>query len=308
MIIYTDDQKYASKILPDIKSWELINYKNISSDISFIKKIFHHQELYFSEIRYSAFWQYLFISKYSEQSQFDLLYHLSKINPELPDGILCIADSGTKFHGYRNRHWKAQPGNLHLSIFKKPNKPVKDFHIGFTILAAISVVQTLDNITGLEGKAGIKWVNDIIVDDAKISGVITQTQSQQDAVTAVVLGVGLNIEKAPNISPDNFVNKTTCLFDKSEKNKINFSNIFFDLIKNTEINYQKLLTGNYQSLLNFYRNKSVIINRQVEIFSDSRNGENSLIASGKITKIGDELELYIEGIENPIRQGRLKLL
>jgi len=308
MIIYTDDKQYAAKIFPDIESWELFEQGKISINNSFVCKILPSKHIYFSEVKLSNFWQYLFITKHSHLSQFDLLNSLCRENIDLPDGILCLADSGSKFHGYRDRKWSAQSGNLHLSILKQPNQPVKKFHIGFTILAAISVVQTLDYIFENKNTASIKWVNDILIDKAKISGVITQTQSQKDIVTAVTLGIGLNIENAPSISNDSFVGKATCLYDHVTSDKISFSEIFSNLIEKIESNYQLLLAGEYQKLLEMYRKYSIILNRKVEIYSDTRNGESSLIASGKVIKIGDELELYIETIPDPIRQGRLKLI
>ena len=309
MIIFAEDKKYALKVLPAIKSWKSVNIEKFNtSDNSFIHKIFKKKLLYFTETDFIPDWQYLFITKHSDQSQFDLLYNLSKNNPKLPDGILCLADSGSKFHGYRSREWNAHSGNLHLSIFKKPNKPVLNFNVGFTILAAVSVIQTLDKIPGMKNKAGIKWVNDILIDNAKISGVITQTISQQDIVTAVVFGIGLNIEKAPTIESNTFVHKSTCLYDHIKKDDIGISEIFRTLIDNLSKNYKMLLDGDYQILLNFYKKRSLILNREVAIYTDPIEGEDSLIIKGKVNKIGNDLELYIDGNDNPVRQGRIVLL
>jgi biotin-[acetyl-CoA-carboxylase] ligase BirA-like protein len=310
MIVYADDISYAKKIFPNFKSWKNNTLNSIvASDIPIVKNLLNTKSFYNTEITFNSNWHYSFLTKNTQQSQFDLLYELSKNNVNFPDGILCLADSGTNFHGYRNREWKTQSGNLHLSVLKKPGKTISNFHVGFTILAAISVIQTLDMIPEMQTKAGIKWVNDILIDNSKISGVITQTQSQKDIVTAVVLGIGLNIEKAPKIKTDAFVQKSTCIYEYITKNnEYGISEIFKILMDKLSENYNKLLRGEYKNLLEFYKKRSIILGRQVEIYADSVQGDNTLIVKGKVEDIGNDLELYISGYNNPIRNGRLVLL
>lgn len=309
MFIYTDDLKFAAKVLPSTKSWQKIDIsKDQNSDLSFIFTFYETTELFSTEIKKLNTWQYLLLTKYSKQSQFDLLYNLNKTNLKLPDKILCLAESGSNFHGYRNREWKANSGNLHLSIYLKPNKSVPNFNVGFTILAAISVIETIDSIPQLKNKSNIKWVNDILIDNSKIGGVITQTQSQNDIVTALVMGIGLNISYAPIISKNKFITTTTSIEKHIDKSQLDFSEIFLNLIHNLFKNYTKLLHGDYQQLLYFYIKKSIILNKHVQIYSDPLLESDTLIAKGKVLKIGYNLELYLEGLEHPIRSGRLVIL
>lgn len=308
MIIYADNREYAKKVSRESQSWKIVDDENLNIDASLLHMVIPSNKIYYSNYNISNTWKYLFITKHSDQSQYDLLYNLCKSEPELPDGLICIADSGFGFHGYRNRQWHALSGNLHLSIFKKPNQPVKNFHVGFTILAAVSVIQTLNSIKGLNNRTGIKWVNDILIENAKVSGVITQTQTQQNIVTAVILGIGLNIENAPDVQNDNIVAKSTCLLNHLERSEINFSDIFQTLLHKIDINYSLLLDGKYSELLQIYKENSIIFGKYVEIYSDTQDGSNLIIASGKVINIGNNLELFIEGFNEPITQGRLKII
>ena len=308
MKIYADNINYAKRVVPGINTWGKIKANELDSEQSFIHQILTKENLIFTELAADNFWNYLLISKYSSNSQFDTLYESCGGKAGIPDGIICIADSGAKFHGYRNRAWKTESGNLHISIFKKPNQGIKNFHIGFTILSAVSLIQTLNSVDKLNKKASIKWVNDILIENKKIGGVITQTHSQQKLVTGVVLGIGLNVINAPIIESDSFVGKSTCLLNYINKNEINFSNIVFDLLKNLEINYQILLQNNYSELFTIYKKNSIVPGKQVEIYSDTREGENSIIASGVVTGINENLELFLDNKNTPVRYGRLKII
>ena len=73
------------------------------------------------------------------------------------------------------------------------------------------------------------------------------------------------------------------------------------------INIEKIITGNYYELLEIYRTRSIVIGRNVKIMSDPIDGSSELIAEGKVKAIGDNLELFLEGVDEPITKGRLIL-
>ncbi len=307
MIVYTDDINFAAKFLPEKITWEEESKSSFGNSIRSLSQIlFNKINLYSANLKSEIYWQYLFIVKHALKSQFDILSDFNKYENHLTDSILCLAGSGDNFHGYRNRAWAALPGNLHLSVFRSPNMPVEFFHVGFTILSVVSVIQTIDSIPELKNKAGIKWVNDIFIKDSKVSGVIAQTQSIGNIVSGIVLGIGLNIETTPSIKFTDFVPKTTCLYEyTTNKEKSNLHFIFNKLIYFLYKNYQILLNGGYRKLLDFYRERSLIIGKKVIIYSDPVDGENVKIAEGKVLSIGDNLELYLEKIKEPVNKGRL---
>jgi len=308
MIIYADDKNYAKQIFPGLDFQILDDKHNISLDNKIFRKILPSATIFQSELKENSDWKFVFISKNSQQSQFDLLFNVSKSTNDLPDGILCLADSGSKFHGYRSREWEAKSGNLHLSIYLSPQKQIENFYIGLMILSTVSIIQTLDMIPYFKGKPWIKWVNDIFVNNAKLGGVITQTQTMGSKVTGVFLGIGLNIISSPDIQSNSFINKTTCIseyVDNMENYNINF--IFNNLISFIHQNYNELMSNGYEKLLQFYKERTRLIGKNIEIFSDPIEGKSELIAHGKLLDIGKNLELYIENFEKPITQGRLVL-
>jgi biotin-(acetyl-CoA carboxylase) ligase len=86
-------------------------------------------------------------------------------------------------------------------------------------------------------------------------------------------------------------------------------------------NYDLLLRRGAGELLEEYRRRSVILGRQVRVLRDDAaaagiGGGNSgrgdvaaedVLAAGRVTGIGDGLELYLDGTASPVMRGRLLL-
>lgn len=308
MHVYTDNIEFAEKNLVEKPSWKDTALSTLDEKIRILAgRLFPDTISLKSASVENDAWNYLFIIKHAAQSQFDILIELGREQQDLPGGILCLAESGKKFHGFRNRPWVSLKGNIHLAAFLSPGQRVPFFHVGFTILSAVSVVQTMDNLKGLQGRASIKWVNDILIGNSKVSGVIAHTLTQGEAVTGAVLGIGVNVETTPTVKRDSFVPEVISLREVLPNPALCNQQILFNrLIDIIEQNYRKLLNGRYHSLLDFYRKRSLIIGKNVVIFADPVKGEaNEEIIRGEVEAIGENLELYLKGIPAPVTQGRL---
>lgn len=319
MTIYTDDIDFAAIYFPEISNWQKIQKDSIGSEVTKLyERIFGDRQAF----RYAAtgdvsesekialheLWNYIFIVRQASRSHYDILAELCRGNEPLPHGILCLAGSSDKLHGFKNRTWAGLEGNLHLVAYFSPDISVKNYGPGFMVLATVSSVQAIDDIADLAGRSQIKWVNDIIIEQAKICGVLAYSQAEGDIVTGAVLGIGLNTEVAPEIKPTPFVPQAACLRDFSKDNQhCHQGFVFRRLQEHIARNFLTLCRGKYEMLLSIYRERSAIIGRKVEIWPDFPNFEPRDIESGTVRFIGENLELYLEGADKPIARGRLVL-
>lgn len=310
MQVYTDNIEFAEKNLPEKPYWKDAALPALDDKIRLLAgRLFPGPGLLKNAFVKNDAWSRLFIVKYTSQSQFDILIELGREQLDLPGGILCLAESGEKFHGFRRRPWVSLKGNIHLAAFLSPGQKVPFFHVGFTILSAVSVVQTIDTLKGLQGRASIKWVNDILIENSKVSGIIARTLTQGDAVTGAVLGIGVNVEATPKVKRDPFVPGVISLRDVLPDPALcNQRLVFNRLIAIIEQNYWKLLNGRYHELLDFYCKRSLIIGKNVAIYSDPAEREaDEAIIRGEVEAIGENLELYLKGTSTPVTRGRLVL-
>jgi biotin-(acetyl-CoA carboxylase) ligase len=260
-------------------------------------------------------WNYAVFVEHAGRSQFDVLVRALREGCAIPDGLVCLAGSGEGFHGQRGRAWAAIQGNLHLSVFLSPTAfrtdvpaacHLNDIATGLTVLPAVSLVQTLDSMPGLRHRAGIRWVNDIVIDGSKLAGYLVHTQSSAGTVTGAVIGVGLNMEAVPSVAPTAFVPSVTALRDHlADVRFCSRSDLLRRFLHMLGVNYEKLLAGRAGELLEIYRRRSVVVGRYVEVYPDLEGEVLRHSAAGTVAAIGDRLELIFAEGGRPVSAGRL---
>lgn len=309
MVVYTDSTTLARQLLSGNPIWRPAVAEANDSAISILRgRLFRDRAVFEAHVDIFGAWQHLMLVDQAPASQYDAVVSLCQQDVPLPDGLLCLAGSGREFHGQRNRGWAALPGNIHLTAHLTPNQKVSRVGVGFTVLAAVSVIHAIDTVEGLQNRAKIKWVNDILIDGGKVAGFLTHTLSLEGVVTAAVVGIGLNVETTPDIVPDRYISRAAALRDfVPDPRTCNLRAVLKGLIDALGRNYHVLIGGGFSTLLDTYRKHSMIVGREVEIFTDPASGDREERIAGRVTGIGDNLELFLAGRERPVTRGRLRL-
>lgn len=118
-----------------------------------------------------------------------------------PHKTLVIASKQTKGRGRRGREWVSPLGNLYLSLILRPRCQVKECG-AFSFLLALAMGRSLQVLVPFEG-IFFKWPNDLMIREAKIGGVLIETESIVSRATPdhwvnwAVGGMGLNLLEAP---------------------------------------------------------------------------------------------------------------
>lgn len=111
-----------------------------------------------------------------------------------PPGQACVVvtDNQTMGRGRHGRTWQSPPGSgLCISVAytfaaQPANLPALTLAIG---LGAIDALEDM-GVPGVQ----LKWPNDLIADDGKLGGILTESQSQASGAISVVTGIGLNVD------------------------------------------------------------------------------------------------------------------
>jgi len=112
-------------------------------------------------------------------------------NPAQGRSEILLAEFQTAGRGRRGRSWLAPPGGavcLSLS-WTFPDMPRDAGALGLAI--GVCVLRTLESL-GIED-ARLKWPNDVLVQDKKLSGVLIELRAESDGPACVVIGIGLNV-------------------------------------------------------------------------------------------------------------------
>jgi BirA family biotin operon repressor/biotin-[acetyl-CoA-carboxylase] ligase len=127
-------------------------------------------------------------------------FALTWANQGAPDMALVVADEQTAGRGRAGRRWFTPPGSaLALSLVMRPGSR-ENFHIiqRLSPLGALAVVDAIAAISAQETK--IKWPNDVLIKGQKVAGILGEAHWIGESLTALILGIGINI--APAAIPD----------------------------------------------------------------------------------------------------------
>jgi BirA family biotin operon repressor/biotin-[acetyl-CoA-carboxylase] ligase len=108
---------------------------------------------------------------------------------------LVAAGHQTGGRGRLGRSWEDEPGRaLLVSVVLRPDLPPDRGGL-ITLLAGWAVATACRD---LGHDVGCKWPNDLLRDDRKVGGILAESEIEGGRFSYVVLGVGVNLRKAPS--------------------------------------------------------------------------------------------------------------
>ena len=112
-------------------------------------------------------------------------------------GSVILAEIQKEGRGRLSRSWSSPPGGIWMSLVLKPDIPLSRVY-RINMAASVSICRAISRL-GLE--AGIKWPNDILIQEKKVSGILTELGAQMDRLDYVVVGMGLNANNDTSAFP-----------------------------------------------------------------------------------------------------------
>jgi len=124
-------------------------------------------------------------------------------------GTAVIADEQIEGKGRMNRDWQsAKDQGLWLSLILRPEiQPQQAPQL--TLLTATVLADVLSLYT--ETAPMIKWPNDILLNEKKCAGILTEMQAEQDQIKYIIIGIGLNVNQEEKELTATIQNKATSL-------------------------------------------------------------------------------------------------
>lgn len=266
-------------------------------------------------------WDDVLVAREAPRSQFDALAEWQESGRAVPDRLLCQAGLGHGFHGQRGRVWETMEGNLHVTARVPLDLEVNAVGHTLTAVPALAVIDALEQGAGVRD-ARLKWVNDVVIGDAKIAGVIVRTHLFEDRFLSAVFGVGVNVSTSPGgpghddratggERPHQWepVTRSTSVADLGpgaihSAGAPVLSALGRALLARTE----QLRERGAASIVSDYRDLCMVVGRVGVVCDDPVGTERPReLARGRIVGLGDQLELFFEGMTEPVTRGRLVL-
>lgn len=184
----------------------------------------------------------------------DVVWRLGEQNAA--EGACVFAEHQKKGRGRLGRSWSAPKGKSVLfSVLLRPALPPSEVS-KITLVAAVSVAKTVARFCGKT--PGIKWPNDILFENRKLCGILTEMSAELDRVKFVVLGVGVNANALRRelpveaVSLKEIAGKAVSRVDFARK-----------LLKQLDEDYAALKAGSFDELARTWEEFSVTSGRRV---------------------------------------------
>ncbi|MEP7286319.1 MAG: biotin--[acetyl-CoA-carboxylase] ligase [Chloroflexota bacterium] len=108
-----------------------------------------------------------------------------------PSGSVVLTEAQNTGRGRFGRIWSAPLGTaLLMSMILRP-RVTPDRLPRLTMVGAVAVAEILEPLA--PGKVSLKWPNDVMLTNRKVAGVLPEAIWQGNTLSAVILGIGLNV-------------------------------------------------------------------------------------------------------------------
>ncbi|WP_283679110.1 biotin--[acetyl-CoA-carboxylase] ligase [Lentilactobacillus sp. Marseille-Q4993] len=206
---------------------------------------------------------------------------------------VIIAESQTAGRGKRARpFFSPRDSGIYLTILL-PDNPVELSKIGLvTTGTAVAVVKALKQFFP-NTQFQTKWVNDILVDNHKVGGILTESTIKQGVPNNVIVGIGLNM--TPNSFPLELRSKAGWIADDSNFNR---ESIISAIVNQ----FWLMIRGDLNQYLLEYEKINQTVGERVEVTL----GNDKII--GQATKIAADASLIITddfGVQHHINSGEV---
>ena len=220
-------------------------------------------------------------------------------NQEIDDFTIVYTQNQFKGRGRTNKQWISEPNkNIAFSLFKRFKKTDLEHIFLLNIIISISILEMLKKYRVNDVR--IKWPNDIIAKNKKISGVLIENKIKKNNSINSVIGIGINVNQQN--FPD-FLSATSIINEIGSVSEIDsLANELAVVIKS---NF-KFLKSNSNLYLDQYNNK--LYNKNQTVRFKNNIGK---IKVGKIVKVDISGNLVIMNEKGKIecfRENEIKFL
>ena len=222
------------------------------------------------------------------------------------EGYVAVAGAQTSGRGRRGRSFYSPAGSgIYMSILLRPEDFSEKQVLQLTTMAAVAVSAAVEKVSGKT--AGIKWVNDILIEGKKVCGILTEaiTDFETGQIEYLITGIGINTSEksfpedlkdiAGSVSAEGLSGHEKALLAAAVVERF--------------LRYTKDLSG----FMDSYRSRSMIIGKEITVYTGTYRKDPTQELGGRPARalgIGDDgaLEvMYTDGSRERLRSGEVSI-
>ena len=165
-----------------------------------------------------------------------------------PEGSVFFAEQQTAGRGRGGNSWESAPSDgVYCSIILRPQLSPADALL-LSLIAGIAVAEAVEQTTGLH--PDLRWPNDVLLEERKFCGILTEMNAEATRVRYVVVGIGINVNQSSFPAELEPIATSLRLASGHEWSRVQ---VAAALLKSLDIWYRKLSDGSADSRADIFR-------------------------------------------------------
>ncbi|MBS6445686.1 MAG: biotin--[acetyl-CoA-carboxylase] ligase [Ruminococcus sp.] len=219
---------------------------------------------------------------------------------DAPEYTLVVADTQTHGKGRMGRVFSSPSGTgIYMSFILRPKTSLETAQL-ITSCVAVAISKAIDTLCNCSSK--IKWVNDIFLNDKKISGTLTEgaINFENGSFEYAIVGIGINVRSVKNIFDGELSSIATSIEDETGL-KISRSRLIAEVFNNV---YLQLQSIDEKSFIKEYKKRSLIVGKDVIV---SENGQEVFAKAIGIDKTAGLIVQFEDGSTKVLNSGEARI-
>lgn len=220
---------------------------------------------------------------------------------EEPEGTVLLSEEQSSGRGRLGRSWSSPKYTaISMSIILRPD--ISPIHVAkVTQVGAAAVALACDEM-GID--AYIKWPNDIILNNRKVCGILTEMSAELNKINYVVMGIGINVNIEGNDFPDE-IKPIATSFKNEYNKKFSRQELSGRILNHFEKLYNSFCEdGNAADALKVCRENSIVLGREINII---QNSKATKVKALDIDSEGELIVEYADGKMNKVISGEVSI-
>lgn len=209
------------------------------------------------------------------------------------NGSVVISEKQTDAKGRSGKTWESPLGGIWLSIILQPHVDYSKLPL-ITLATGMAVAKAMEKI-GIKS-AEIKWPNDIIINNKKVCGILTEAVTQFNTIKNVIIGVGIDANVDITGFPEDLKEGTTTIKEELGR-KENENTLIRLFLEEFEKIAELFNHEGFEEILKEWRKRSYTIGKIVEV----REPFNKYY-DGYVVGISKEGALIVEKIDGTLEK------
>jgi BirA family transcriptional regulator, biotin operon repressor / biotin---[acetyl-CoA-carboxylase] ligase len=152
-------------------------------------------------------------------------------------GTVFGAEAQTRGRGRRGSAWVSSPGQgLWFSVLLRPQLDAERV-AGLALCAGLAVRAAV--APRVTAQVGVKWPNDVLANERKLAGILTESQLSGSKITSVIVGIGINVEQTAFPEPISGIATSLSLLGASDRGR---EALLVDVLAHLELQISNLAT------------------------------------------------------------------